>query len=228
MIKAVIFDFDHTLYDREQSIKKAVPALMEGLKPYLRPLITEEEFTKALLQAESAEEGYYAAGYTGVCDVLDKLGVFTCKPEKTAYTDVFQPVFAPAITLFPDTYDTLKTLRRMGYKVALLTNGFTAIQTRKISFTRVAEYMDEMLISEQLGRHKPHPLPFMTICQRLGVRTDEAVYVGDNVICDICGARGAGLIPIWKPFVRRWPKEMAPPPFIIDNLSEIPEILEQL
>ncbi len=42
------------------------------------------------------------------------------------------------------------------------------------------------------------------------------------------GARGAGLIPIRKPFAGEWPPFPAPPAFAIRDLNEIPAILEKL
>lgn len=228
MIKAVIFDFDHTLYDRKISLIKTVPFLMSGLQKYLRRDLTAEEFTAALLEAETSEAGYYTNGYPGVCAELDRLGVFAEKPADEDYRAIFYPAFNNGITPFPDAYDTLATLREMGYRVALLTNGFTKIQREKLSFTKVPEYMDEIVVSQDVGKSKPHPLPFLTVCRKLGIRTDEAVYVGDNIFCDVCGARGAGLKTVWKPFARVWPDDITPPDFIIENLNELPAILQKI
>lgn len=229
MIKAVLFDFDHTLYDREKTIAGAASELYRLLKKdYLKEEITEADFAQALLTAETSEKGYYANGYQGVCDELERLGMFAQKPTKEQYCEHFYPTMSKHITVFPDTYPVLAQLREAGYKVALLTNGYIASQQGKLQYTRVPDYMDEIIISEELGKQKPHPLTFIAMCRRLGIRTDEAVYVGDNIISDICGARGAGLIPVWKPFAREWPADVTPPPFIINELSEIHAILEKL
>ena len=154
-----------------------------------------------------------------------------CLPKKPAdddYRAIFYHAFNNGITPFPDAYKTLEALRNMGYKVALLTNGFTAIQLEKLSFTKVPEYMDEIVVSQQVGKSKPHPLPFITICRKLGIHTDEAVYVGDNIFCDVCGARGAGMKTVWKPFARTWPEDLAAPDFIINHLSELPAIVQKI
>lgn len=228
MIKAVIFDFDHTLYDRRLTLLASVEELMDRLKEYLRPDVTKEEFTEALLYAEMAPEGYYGNGYQGVRDLLDQKGVFAEAPDKSTYALDFYHAMSHHIVLFEDTYSTLQTLRDIGYKVALLTNGITEMQTKKLSDTRVPEYMDEIIISDSLGQQKPHPKTFFAICRKLGIKTSEAVYVGDNIICDICGARGAGMKTIWFPFVNNWPDDVTPPDFTIQSLSEIPEIVKSL
>ena len=228
MIKAVIFDFDHTLYDREKTICGTAPELYRLLGDYLRPEVSQTQFAKALMIAETSEKGYYHNGYQGVCDELDRLEVFSTKPTKAQYCELYYPAMSKNIAIFPDAYDTLRLLKEKGYKLALLTNGYTVSQQEKLKYTQVPQYMDEIIISEELGRQKPDPRTFITMCRRLGIRTDEAVYVGDNIICDVCGARGAGLIPIWKPFARQWPDDITPPPYTIDRLSEIPAIIQEL
>ncbi len=228
MIKAVIFDFDHTLYDRDLTLLGTVADLMAELKDYLRPDITKEEFTGALLYAEQHPDGYYTNGYGGVCDLLHQKGVFARKPEKKEYALAFYNTMSHHIVPFEDTYTTLQALRDMGYKVALLTNGHTDMQMQKLRHTRVPEYMDEIIISDSLGLQKPHPATFFAICRKMGIKTSEAIYVGDNIICDICGARGAGLKTIWKPYAREWPDDVTRPDFIIQNLSEIPSIVEKI
>lgn len=228
MIKAVLFDFDHTLYDREKTILGTAPELYRRLAEYVKPEVTAEQFSKALLAAEMSENGYYGAGYQGVCNELDRMGIFAVKPTKDQYCAEFYPCMSEHISMYEDSYQVLRRLKEMGYKVALVTNGSCKAQRMKLSYTDVPQYMDEIIISEEVGEQKPHPKPFLAMCDRLGIRTDEALYVGDNVISDICGARGAGLIPVWKPFARTWPEQIAPPPYTIDRLSELLNIIKEL
>ncbi|MBQ9107192.1 MAG: HAD family hydrolase [Clostridia bacterium] len=228
MIKAVIFDFDHTLYDRERTIAATAPLLRRLLAEYVHPHVTDEQFFDALFAAEISENGYYTNGYQGVCDELDRLGVFAVKPTKAQYCEAFYPTMSANIVMFEDAYYLLGQLKSMGYKVALLTNGFVKSQREKLSHTRIPEYMDEIIISEELNIQKPDPGAFLAMCRRLGVRADEAVYVGDNIINDVCGARDAGLLPIWKPFAREWPEHLDPPAYTIRNLTEVIDILKDI
>lgn len=228
MIKAVLFDFDHTLYDREKTIRATAPKLFSLLNEFLRPEITAAQFCEALVIAETSEKGYYDNGYQGVCDELERQGMFSLKPTLEQYSSLFYPTMSEHIAVFEDTYEVLQKVKDMGYKVAMLTNGKVKSQQGKLKYTRVPEYMDEIIISEELGRQKPDPRTFIMMCRRLGVSTNEAVYVGDNIISDICGARGAGLKTIWFPFARKWPSDIAPPDHTITSLSQIPSILKSL
>ena len=45
---------------------------------------------------------------------------------------------------------------------------------------------------------------------------------------NIDGARRAGMTPIWINSVGVWPEEIAPPPYTIQSIGEIPELLKKI
>lgn len=55
------------------------------------------------------------------------------------------------------------------------------------------DLFDAVVVSGEVGRVKPHPLPFLTVLGRLGARPEEALYVGDNWLGDIQGAKRVGM-----------------------------------
>ena len=228
MIRAVIFDFDHTLYDRRRSSRAAVPALQKRLAAFLRPDVSLEQLADAVLQAETSVKNHGGAGYQGIVDDIDAAGYFAVKPTRMEYLNAFYPSLAEHIIMRPDAYDMLDKLRADGYKTGLLTNGAIEIQRLKLSYTRIPECMDVIIIGDELPHDKPHPYAFIEVCRRLGVRPDEAVYVGDQPIIDMCGARGAGMKTIWTPFVNNWPADVPPADFTADTLSKIIDILKTL
>jgi putative hydrolase of the HAD superfamily len=79
-----------------------------------------------------------------------------------------------------------------------VTDGWLAVQRRKVEALGVEPLLDALVISDELGRDfwKPHPKPFLNCCARLGVEPSEAVFVGDNPERDMVGARRAGLASI--------------------------------
>lgn len=44
-------------------------------------------------------------------------------------------------------------------------------------------------MSEAVGLRKPHPEIFQLACQQLGVIPQQCIFVGDNEVADICGAK---------------------------------------
>src|SRR5262249_58990774 len=54
-----------------------------------------------------------------------------------------------------------------------------------------------VLVSESVEAYKPHPLPFRTAVERLGVAPHEVLHVGDSDVDDVRGAKAAGLQVAW-------------------------------
>ncbi len=63
--------------------------------------------------------------------------------------------------------------------------------------TPFARCFGTIVVSLEVGFGKPDPRVFEIAVSRLGVAKDDAVMVGDSLVCDIGGARRAGLRAIW-------------------------------
>jgi HAD superfamily hydrolase (TIGR01509 family) len=93
-------------------------------------------------------------------------------------------------TPYPDTADVLKGLHRRGIKTAVVSN--IAFDVRPAFATLgAAEFVDEFVLSFEVGAVKPDPAIFETALARLGVDATHAVMVGDSDEAD-GGARAIG------------------------------------
>ena len=93
-------------------------------------------------------------------------------------------------TPYPDTAEVLKGLHRQGIKIAVVSN--IAFDIRP-AFTAlgVADYVDEFVLSYEVGAVKPDASIFETALSRVGVSASDAVMVGDSDEAD-GGARAIG------------------------------------
>jgi HAD superfamily hydrolase (TIGR01509 family) len=93
-------------------------------------------------------------------------------------------------TPYPDTADVLKALHGQGIKTAVVSN--IAFDVRP-AFASIgaAEFVDEFVLSFEVGAIKPNAEIFETALQRLGVDPAHAVMVGDSDEAD-GGARAIG------------------------------------
>ena len=94
--------------------------------------------------------------------------------------------------VFPDVEPALRGLRA-DYRLALVTNGAPDLQREKLRGSGLSGYFDAVIVSGEAGVGKPNPRIFALALERLGVRPDEAVMVGDNPARDIVGAQRAGV-----------------------------------
>lgn len=119
------------------------------------------------------------------------------------------------VVLYPDTLETLETLRERGYLLGIISNTHWRWHTDHRRSMEI--YFDVITLSYEHGFAKPHPSIFQATLEKLGVRADRCLHVGDNPTTDIQGAREAGLKTA---FVRRDEVE-ADSDIEIDQLSEL-------
>jgi putative hydrolase of the HAD superfamily len=101
------------------------------------------------------------------------------------------------LDIFPDAIDTLNWLRRQGCKLALLTNGNTAPQRRKIETFQLDRFFDEIFIEGELGFGKPDPRVYRLALERLAVEPSDTWMAGDNLEWDVAQPQRLGIYSIW-------------------------------
>ncbi|OBF28993.1 haloacid dehalogenase [Mycobacterium sp. ACS1612] len=93
-------------------------------------------------------------------------------------------------TPYPDTADVLAGLHRQGIKTAVVSN--IAFDVRPaFAALGVTDFVDEFVLSFEVGAVKPDAAIFQTALARLGVDAERAVMVGDSDEAD-GGARAIG------------------------------------
>ena len=83
-------------------------------------------------------------------------------------------------------------LRELGWKTVILTNGTVDPQRRKVAAARFEALVDAVVITEEIGFHKPHPAAFAAALERVGGEPRSAAMVGDMLSYDVGGALAAG------------------------------------
>ena len=102
-----------------------------------------------------------------------------------------------AACLLPGAIDTLKHFRNGNLRLALVTNGTSALQRKKIEKYGLAPWFDFILIEEEFGSGKPDERVFLRVLEELKVPSAEAWMVGDDLERDIGGAQKVGVFSIW-------------------------------
>jgi HAD superfamily hydrolase (TIGR01509 family) len=93
-------------------------------------------------------------------------------------------------TPYPDTAEVLKGLHRQGIKTAVVSNIAFDIRPAFVAIG-AADYVDEFVLSFEVGAIKPDAAIFETALGRLSVDAAHAVMVGDSDEAD-GGARAVG------------------------------------
>ncbi|ADZ91478.1 pyrimidine 5'-nucleotidase [Marinomonas mediterranea] len=122
-----------------------------------------------------------------------KLGV---SPE--SLNDGFLESMADICKPLHGAQDLVKSLIERGIKLAIITNGFTGLQQKRLQRTGFWPYFDHVVISEQYGIAKPHVSIFEHTLSLLDCDDkSKALMVGDTLGSDIKGGNNAGIDTCW-------------------------------
>ena len=186
-VRAFVFDFDDTLVD---TLLDRANTLCAVARHVLGLDLTVDEVIKVFRSDSNAESQMATlAGTAG--PVVDRL--LEEYRERYYSPDRKPPCF------FPSIGPALSSLRASGFRLALVTSRHRiGVDNRNHGVMWELERMDEVdLFEVVIGyedtvNHKPAPDPFLVCMDRLRMRADSAVAIGDNPF-DIQGARAAGL-----------------------------------
>ena len=192
MIKAVIFDFDGTLSNRQEN---AYLTYDHMLRPYFEDL-SDIEY-EAVLQDMMLYDG------NGNLRTEYRLDTFMRKykdriseEDRDRLAAYYGKHMYEYTRLKDETIEVLEALYG-NYKLGLLSNGDPFSQRSKIDHVGVSKYFDEVIVSGDLTCKKPQKEIFDLMAERLGVNNEECMMVGDVFSTDILGAIRAGMIPCW-------------------------------
>lgn len=199
MLRAVLFDYGLTLvsfaYPRAELL-----AVLEEVRPWLGPAAPDaESLMRDVL--EPLEDDLDTIGEDEV-DYLDlyerawrRAGLAV--PRETLYRilDLEQRCWDRAARPAPDALATLERLRTRGLRTGVASNAPFPPEMlhRQLRANGIAERVDAVLFSSEVGRRKPSPELYLAALDRLGVTAAEALYVGDRVAEDYEGPRRLGM-----------------------------------
>jgi len=196
-LRAVIFDYGSTLI---QFGERQIAACDRALHDALQVIYGEVHPEKVKEVRDRDRRAPYGGEFlendmASMTDALvrDLYGVEPSKGELDRLLHVRYASFVEQVEVEDYVPQLLEALAP-DYKLGLLSNypDVPALldSVRKIG---LVEFFDAILVSGEVGRVKPHALPFRTILDRLAVAPHEALYVGDNWLGDIQGSKRLGM-----------------------------------
>jgi putative hydrolase of the HAD superfamily len=135
-------------------------------------------------------------------------------------------------TVLPENLQALQHLRSRGLKLGLVTNAHFIPALMREDFARLglAQHMDAIVISSELGLRKPHPAIFQRVLAELEVEPEEAMFVGDKIREDVVGPKELGMRAVLTHQFRQEEFEgsAAEPDLVIGSLAELVPYLDGL
>lgn len=220
MLKAVVFDLDHTLFDRYATIRQVVPHFREQFS--INPHITDDLIYTEL---SWADKQFVHRGWQEIFAHLCSKDIFEKVPEYEEYVSFLLSWFMRVAVPYPFTNGVLQQLKDDGFLLGLITNGSHEVQSAKLQMLGIGDFFDRIIMTGDEPYSKPDPRIFTLMCERLGVEPREMMYVGDHPRFDVDGSRNAGCIPFWVRTTGTWIfPEIEKPDLQGDTVESVPAI----
>jgi len=215
MIRAVLFDLDDTLFDHRGCARDALTAVQQSQRCFQS--MPFEALERA--HAEFLEELHAEVMLGRVPLDVARIERFRRLLESAGVRDEGE-VAGTLAALYRDTYRTrrravagaraLMAAVKRHARIGIVSNNVLDEQQDKLTVCSLDQFVDQLVVSGEVGVSKPDPIIFRTAMHRLDVTSEETVMVGDSWIADIEGARGVGIRAIWFNPQRSAPPQYAP------------------
>ena len=224
MIKAVIFDLDNTVVDfmkmKEVAISASVDAMIDS------GLVLDRE--TAILKIKEIYEREENIEDQRIFDKFLKevQGEIDYKILAAGIVG-YRRAKEGAMVLYPHVRITLMELLRRGLKLAVLSDAPRLQVWLRLLELRIEPFFDTVVSFDDTGEKKPASLPFQKVLSQLGVRSEEAIMVGDWAERDIEGAKKVGMKTVFSRYGDLFGTENSGADFEIHDIQELISIVEK-
>ncbi|MEJ5292850.1 MAG: HAD-IA family hydrolase [Candidatus Methanosuratincola sp.] len=181
-VKAVLFDMDNTLMDFVYAQVGACRAVASRLG---------NGNGVDLLNLFIRSHGQYES-HSVIADYMASIGVYDfdlyfecCEIYDLTKLELIRP--------YDGVETMLATLKIMGVKTALVTNARRANAVIRLERAGLREYFDVLVTADDTESVKPDPRHLEVALNLLGVRAEEALFVGDSIQRDVKAAKRIGM-----------------------------------
>jgi HAD superfamily hydrolase (TIGR01549 family) len=233
-IKAVLFDYGNTLIEYGP---RQIETQYVALEQELSRLFGHCDFSRLKAIRDRQALAPYNNGYvendmeliTG--ELIEEM--YQVVPEDAqieALIETRYKAFVHAIEVSSDVPPLLVRLSNQ-YRLGLVSN-YPCSRSIEDSLkkTGLRDFLEAIVVSGDVGYAKPHPKPFETMLGHLKLLPEECLFVGDNWLADVQGAKRmrmpAILISQYTPYEEFKPSDGDhQPDATVSHLSELDELL---
>lgn len=193
MVKAVIFDLDNTLLDfvamKRRAVRAALTAMVEaGL---------DIDITQSFDRIFKLYEDHGWENQQVFDDFLSEQLGYVDNKFLAAGIVAYRRNREASLLTYPNVNRTLVALMKMGVKLAVVSDAPSREAWLRIYYLNLHHIFDHVITQDDTGTRKPSPKPFQMALNRLEVKPEETIMVGDWPERDVVGAGNLGIRTIY-------------------------------
>lgn len=219
--KLILFDFDGTLIDSGPDLARALNYMLQqtGHKTY-----KEDEIHNWV---GNGAKTLVKRGLLGKADINEH-NIETKELENAL--DIFLTYYSENICIktktYPNVLETLKSLKKSGYKMAIVTNKPYAFIKPILQKLDLFDFFEYYIGGDSLKQKKPSSEPLLHVCKTLNIDVTDSVMVGDSKN-DILSANACGMQSIGVTYGYNYGEDIGKcnPSVVIDNFKDILRVI---
>lgn len=219
-LTCVMFDMDNTLFDFVEAKIRAC-----------REIINHIGCGEALdLFQYFRRPGCGFEDWSNIRDYMSDIRVFS-QPIYDECCLIYETEKLKAVDPYPNTISTIRELREMGLKIAILTDAHSTNAKKRLEKTGLNQWLDALFSADITGSSKPSHQTFLFALESLGLKPYETLFVGDSLRRDIAPSKTLGMLTAYAAYGDRnndahKQHETVSPDFILNDISEVLAIIE--
>lgn len=213
MIKAIIFDMDGVLVDSENHHHATEIAAFRHFGIELDPEVNRK-YKGVPLKKHFSSLVEELKLKTSLDDLLNK------------QNENLEKVFSIDANLFEGAIETLQDLSSK-YKIALATSSEKVFVEIVLKRFNLEKYFDCLVTADDIKKGKPDPEIFLKAAKLLGLKPNECAVIEDS-LAGMKAAKAAGMFLIAHKAHHNRNLDFSLADFVVEDLREIPKILEKI
>ena len=222
----LLFDADNTLLDFDENERVSLldtfehfglPCTEEVLKLYHEinlmywEMLSRKEIERDELLIKRFET------------LFEKVGI---KADPVATENRYRTNLGNGCQVMPGAMEVCRQLRK-DYKLYIITNGVAKTQHNRLEKSGLADLMDDIFISDEIGYNKPDREFFEYVEKHIqGFEAKRALVIGDSLFSDIRGGVEYGLDTCYLNIYHKENNSEIQPTYEIQDIVELPALLK--
>ena len=189
MIKAIIFDLDNTLLDFMKMKSSSINAAVNGMINAGMNINLEEAIKKIYSIYEN--KGYEHQKVFNEF-IVNEVGEINYKYLAAGIVE-YKKAKEKSLNLYNDVVPTLDVLLNMDLKLGIVSDAPSREAWIRLYMLNLHNKFKHVVTFNDTGFHKPAKEPFLRISEKLNLKLNECMMVGDWPDRDIKGAKQVGM-----------------------------------
>ena len=218
-VDAVIFDLDGTILDSIGIYYQIIEIVFQHLD---MPMPSEDKIREA---AKTGDFEWDEVLPDRTRQEKDRL----IKKANAVVAEIYPKMFEKKVQLIPRAKETLEYISQKGIKMGLVTSTprqNLAVKQHSLVNAGIEDLLEVVIAADDVPRKKPAPDPLLECSRRLGIRTEDSMYVGDSRT-DVQAGIAAGMktVAVLTGFDLKDALKRENPDAVINSIADLKGIL---